>query len=617
MYISCIKLQNFKSYENVTIAFDSKFNVLIGENNIGKTTVFEALRLWKRCYSECINARGNDFYADSVALYIAFEDLYFLRLTKGTDLFYGQKRSCEITLVFNEEDTNSSYELGFKLSVPQITDSYIRLSRMLPDQFTQFKDRMDTQNIRLQEFLFIQQTAPVANVLSKEPYMYRGQVVKKIEKGKSDEVLRNKILQSLNKGSNLKTWMQEVLDITFDFKIPPRSARERDEYIDLQIEQNGKKIDIYLQGSGFLQTAEILSTIDIMDNALNVMLIDEPDSHISPRIQNKLLRRLMSIPNVQTFVISHNDNFVSEVNPSNILFVNDENKTAGNIVALDDINIDSLHTSLGGIISGLTRLQSSKKVVFVEGDDDISYLQKLNNAMWQIGSQYAFDFNKISFWFVRGKDYIPQKIRTGKQLISQAVNGCKYGVIFDKDFCTTEVNSIFKENLGRSLGTGNFVHTHNGYCIESVLFSDKYKLETFLNKILPDTNVDLHHFIEEKFINLQAQISNVSSGLYDKMKNKFISQKKPQRPEMQNVEFDKYAAESANDIQYLMNKDNIKEFVMDLERETHQTLFPREEDSSESVASGLLETYINSLSEESDLYTDYIVLMQTLHSFLS
>jgi hypothetical protein len=43
--------------------------------------------------------------------------------------------------------------------------------------------------------------------------MFKGQIIKKIQKGKSDEVLRNKILQSLEKGSQLEEWMQDVLDV--------------------------------------------------------------------------------------------------------------------------------------------------------------------------------------------------------------------------------------------------------------------------------------------------------------------------------------------------------------------------------------------------------------------
>lgn len=222
----------------------------------------------------------------------------------------------------------------------------------------------------------------------------------------------------------------------------------------------------------------------IMDNALNVLLIDEPDSHISPRIQNKLLDCLKEISNVQVFVITHNDNFVSELAAEDIIFINSENKNTGHIEALNDINIDVLHSSLGGVITGLTRLQKNKRIIFTEGDDDIAYLKAMNEAFKRVNSPSAIDFSKISFWYIRGKDNMNLKIMANKQLLSQAVQGCKYAVIFDKDYSTEDTNTKFiNSDILRRLGNSSWAHTHNGYCIESVLFSEMDKLKKFLNKI--------------------------------------------------------------------------------------------------------------------------------------
>ena len=155
-----------------------------------------------------------------------------------------------------------------------------------------------------------------------------------------------------------------------------------------------------------------------MDNALNILLIDEPDSHISPRIQNNLLKCIKEIAKVQVFVISHNDNFVSEVQPNEVIFVNSENKGNGTIKALNDVNIDALHSALGGVITGLTRLQKSKRVIFVEGEDDISYLKSMNEVLRKVGSGKCIDFSKVSFWYIRGKDDLKLKVMANKQLLS-------------------------------------------------------------------------------------------------------------------------------------------------------------------------------------------------------
>ena len=617
MYISKITLKDFKAYaDTVTIEVNKQFNVIIGENNIGKSTIFEALLLWKKCYDETLTSNKRDFYSQSVQLYISFDELYFLRITKDEDLFYGSKRTCEIAIEFKEDDGSACYTLGFSLTKPSIENSYIRLSRKDTAEFLRFKDSLESQNIKLVDFLFIQQTEPVAKVLAKEPYMYPGQIKKKIEKGKSHEVLRNKII-SCDLGI-LTQRMRSVLECEFEFKTPPRTERERAEYINLLVIQNGKRLDVGLQGSGFLQVAEIFSSIAIMDNALNILLIDEPDSHISPRIQNNLLKCIKEIAKVQVFVISHNDNFVSEVQPNEVIFVNSENKGNGIINALNDVNIDALHSALGGVITGLTRLQKSKRVIFVEGEDDISYLKSMNEALKNIGSDKCIDFSKVSFWYIRGKDDLKLKVMANKQLLSQAVPNCKYAAIFDKDFSTVDANNRFIDNeVKRRLGNGAWVHTHNGYCIESVLFSDKDKLKRYLIKLAGDNYEEsIREYVESFYQEIKEKLESVRSDMYGIMKNKFASQKKPTRPELEHVEFDNYAAEASETIQFAMLKDNIKSFVIGLEDLIGNRLIERTDDESETVAAGMLNTYLNTVDSVSDMYVDYLDMFTKIKAFI-
>lgn len=617
MYISKITLKDFKAYaDTVTIEVNKHFNVIIGENNIGKSTIFEALFLWKKCYDETLTSNKRDFYSKSVQLYISFDELYFLRITKDEDLFYGSKRTCEIEIEFKEDDESACYTLGFSLTKPSIENSYIRLSRKNTAGFLQFKNSLESQNIKLVDFLFIQKTEPVAKVLAKEPYMYPGQIKKKIEKGKSHEVLRNKIISC---DLDLLTQrMKSVLECEFEFKTPPRTEREKAEYINLLVAQNGKRLDVGLQGSGFLQVAEIFSSIDIMDNALNILLIDEPDSHISPRIQNNLLKCIKEIAKVQVFVISHNDNFVSEVQPNEVIFVNSENKGNGTIKALNDVNIDALHSALGGVITGLTRLQKSKRVIFVEGEDDISYLKSMNEVLRKVGSGKCIDFSKVSFWYIRGKDDLKLKVMANKQLLSQAVPNCKYAAIFDKDFSTAEANNRFIDNeVKRRLGNGAWVHTHNGYCIESVLFSDKDKLKKFLIKLAGDGYQEsIREYVDYFYQEAKEKLESVRSDMYCTMKNKFASQKKTTRPELENVEFDSYAAEASENIQFAMLKDNIKSFVMGLETLIGRQIIERADDECETVAAGMLNTYLNKVEFISDMYEDYLDMFTKIKAFI-
>lgn len=152
---------------------------------------------------------------------------------------------------------------------------------------------MKADRIKLTDTIFVYQAKPVANILEKEPFMNRGQILQKISLGKSGEVLRNKIIQRDDIGINkIAEQISSVLGHTVKIKYNNRDRKDHDEYIDLQIEIDNKSLDIHLQGSGLLQVAEIFSTIEFLSNtSINLLLIDEPDSHIHVKSQKNYLKK--------------------------------------------------------------------------------------------------------------------------------------------------------------------------------------------------------------------------------------------------------------------------------------------------------------------------------------
>ena len=87
MKICNIKIENFKAFNEVEIPINPNFNMIIGENNIGKSTLFEAIHLWMLGYNSLIQANGRNFYGRNTPRYISFDQLYFLRLSSIDDIF--------------------------------------------------------------------------------------------------------------------------------------------------------------------------------------------------------------------------------------------------------------------------------------------------------------------------------------------------------------------------------------------------------------------------------------------------------------------------------------------------------------------------------------------------
>lgn len=80
-----IYIKNFKRIVESTIVCKQDYNVFIGENNVGKTTIFEAIHLWKRCYDSNIKKKNDGFY--SVAKNILFRNLEMIRVIHDRDIF--------------------------------------------------------------------------------------------------------------------------------------------------------------------------------------------------------------------------------------------------------------------------------------------------------------------------------------------------------------------------------------------------------------------------------------------------------------------------------------------------------------------------------------------------
>lgn len=111
-------------------------------------------------------------------------------------------------------------------------------------------------------------------------------------------------------------------------------------------------------------------------------------------------------------------------------------------------------------------------------------------------------------------------------------------------------------------------------------------------------------------------MESVRSDMYGMMKNEFASQKKPTRPELEHIELDDYAAEASETIQFAMLKDNIKSFVIGLEDLIGNRLIERTDDKSETVAAGMLNTYINMVDSVSDMYVDYLDMFTKIKAFI-
>lgn len=403
--ITNITIENFKTYKYLSFDVNSIFSIVVGENNIGKTTIFEALLLWETIYKKLISSNDKAFNKANTNYYLNFNDLFVLRNTVSSELFFDPSNKSLNIAITIEDILNSEkkFELKIALDKPKsIDNAYFRIYNANQDEptwyenFERFAIYLGGKNIKLSESIFIYQTKPISNIPQKEPFYNNAQVLKKIFVGKSLEVLRNKLLKtrdtSAKKTEELK-YIEEKLHNVFGKKYEVRFKNNNlsdDEYIRITAkEENSKELEISLYGSGFLQVLEIFSTLKFLSssNGLNILLIDEPDSHIHSNVQSSLIDELRMIEKSQIFVISHNDRFIQKSKNKELYFVNKAIKESQKLEPLNISQYQDAKEELGGLLYKLEYMSNQKPSIFVEGETDEKYLMtalEVGNLDWDV-----------------------------------------------------------------------------------------------------------------------------------------------------------------------------------------------------------------------------------------
>lgn len=389
MHIEKIELSNFKAFKELDFSCNEIFNVIVGENNIGKSTIFEALNLWKFAYDRLIQERDKSrFYKAASNYYLPFSELNQVRLVDDNDLL-NKTSQANASITVTIADGEERFSLKIRFEKPTIKNSYIRFYNS--DNFAEFErfaDHIRHKSCSLKNAIFIYQTRPISTIDKTEPFYNNGQIEKKIAVGKSHDVLRNKVLKTESSQARvadrflkLESRLQRVLKKKYQIRFKNKN-RTDDEYVRITAEcDNHKELEISMMGSGFLQILEIFSTIEYIEShtdGICLILIDEPDSHIHSDLQSYLIDELKNHADSQIFLITHNDRLVGKVEGGELFYLNDTIKELGRLDPLHISDFSSVKSGLAGVLDELSS-QDTRPIILTEGKTD----KKIIETAWE------------------------------------------------------------------------------------------------------------------------------------------------------------------------------------------------------------------------------------------
>ena len=511
MRIQSIKIENFKAFESVEICFNDHFNFIIGENNIGKSTLFEAVQLWKLGFDGLIQKNGKSFYGKATPRYLPFENLFFLRTTGVIDIFNNPNKVVSITLTIKYEAI--TFELKITFEKPVAIDSYLRI-KIEGDGFNSFQTKINELGLNLRNSIYIYQTQPVFMSIRNEPFYNNAQLMKKISLGKSHEVLRNKILKgdpSDRKFTRLKERLKAVFSKDINLKFKNKTLQD-EEYVRINVQiDNGKEVDISLMGSGTLQVVDIFSTIEFInkrDHCMNILLIDEPDSHIHSNLLSALIDELRNDISNQHFIITHNDRLINKAEEGELLYLSKKSLDIGAIDFLPKSSYSSISVDLSSKLFSLSDAERNKIIIITEGKTD----KKILDTAWyklypNVDCPYCFISSGIEIE-ENARNGCAEAVRRSLEMLSTIYSELKLVGLFDND---REGNIQFKGLNKNIFELHNSTITHRKHLTKTIFGMLIPCPETRTDFVTPE-NITQRYLVIEHLFDDQVLISHGMKG---------------------------------------------------------------------------------------------------------
>jgi len=442
--ITRLTIRNFKSILDQSYGF-TDFDLLVGRNNSGKSTILQALAIWQFCVSEFHRAKRGGSSGKQVVLpnFTAlpvpeFNLLWRERTERRYPNVNGEKKQEYILIEIEVAWRTKGLEervFGVELRYNSPQSVYAK-----PTQgWEPFRELEKEGSLPI-----IAYVPPFSGLEPIEEWRDDGPMRKQVGKAQPGSVLRNLLLRvcpppekddqgHIPKGHVPPTDWNEIKDVVqrwFSVELTePKYERGVDTQIVCEYKQEKRAYDIIAGGSGFHQTLTLLAFL--YGYKPTTILLDEPDAHLHVNLQREILdyfERKSSERGVQFLIATHAEELVKGVDATRIVSLMNQiptrvESTSAILTAMADVsNIE------------LTELMDSPVMLYVEGESDERILRA-----WASASGAGDIFSAVCFRVMGGgnkermRDEANRHFAGVRQVISQA----KRLMLFDFDTAQT------------------------------------------------------------------------------------------------------------------------------------------------------------------------------------
>lgn len=439
--ITQLTLSNFKSVGEQTYKF-TQFDLLVGRNNSGKSTVLQALAIWQFCVDEFHRSKRRGSKGIQVVLpnFTAlpvpeFNLLWKDRTDRHWPLINGIKKQQYILIEIRVEwrratGKNESFGVELRYHSPQT------IYAIPADGWAKFRAYEQQGGLPI-----IAYVPPFSGLEPTEKSLDVSPIRQQVGKGQPGSVLRNLLLRvcpSPPRGPDGRipkgnihppaNWKELAGNIERWFSVQirePKYDSTKDVFITVEYRQKGKDYDIISGGSGFHQTLTLLAFL--YGYQPTTILLDEPDAHLHVNLQREILdyfKQKSLERNIQFLIATHAEEFARGVDASQIVSLLSQKpkriqSTPDVLRAMADVSNEDI-----------ARLMTSPYILYVEGESDERILRAWAE---QCGAQVAMD--KVCFKSMGGGAKESMKTRADEHFaaLKQIIPEVSRLMLFDYD----------------------------------------------------------------------------------------------------------------------------------------------------------------------------------------
>jgi len=426
--ITHLVLRHFKRISEQIYEFD-QFDLLVGRNNSGKSTVLQALSIWQFCLDEFRRAkhRGKSIQIVLPNFTVLPVPQFNLLWKECTERHYpiqnGTKKQerilIEIKVTWIAHNGKSyTFAVNLRYASPQT------LYAIPADGWKTFQALEKNQL-----FPIIVYVPPFSGLEDREEWRDDAPLRKQVGKAQPGSILRNLLLRVWE--TNQQDWqeIQQVVKDWFSVELkPPQYEKGVDTQIICEYKQGKKYYDIIAAGSGFHQTLTLLAFL--YGYQPTSILLDEPDAHLHVNLQRvvleyfKFFHKKSHQKNVQFLIATHAEEFIKGVEVSQIISLlsfapQSIQATPAILTAMADVsNLE------------ITQLLDSPMMLYVEGEDDERLLR-----CWAKILNIEESISKVCFHIMGGGPKKQMKDNADRHYkgIKQIIPHVKRLVLFDYD----------------------------------------------------------------------------------------------------------------------------------------------------------------------------------------